>query len=450
MPVRSQTRFMNVLYQFWDYDVVTGQQLFTGSSTQKVATCSWTEDTSKTGVKNPAHQYQIARHIDATTAFSARRKTVDVQSGSAVSEITTVSGGIRRRERWTLSGVLPVTTIDNFSPDSTVTQKAADDARDKAYAKIRALTTPASAGVFLGEIREAIHMIRNPAAGLSRLILGEQYSSTKRNLWAASKPNRKRKRQSSPSKREIKRSVSGAMAESWLENSFGWQPFISDIQSGAVALAKLNVDPQYIPFRVTGKAKSKPVVVNNGDWSTSGFVAYTETLIRVTTAEKHYYGEVRNSLANSNGGLSAAIDNLGRYASAFGLTKAEFVPTVWELIPFSFLVDYFSNVGDILSQTAVDVGRVNRLSSTRVFQKTTRVMQSNFRCFDTRGRASGGMPDAYIVDKTVDRVPGFDLVPASLRFEFPGTHSQKWFNIGALITAQWTGMGRQLSKRLRF
>lgn len=448
MPVRSQSRSMLVEYQFWDYDNITGQQLFTGKSTQKVNTCSWTEDTGKSGVSNPAYQFQIAHHIDATTAFSARRKTVDVRPGSATSEITTVSGGIRRRERWMLKGILPVTTTDNFTADLTVTKKAADDARDKAYAQIRALTTPASAGVFLGELREAIHMVRNPAAGLSRLILGEQYSSTKRNLWAASRPNAKR-RKSPASKKQIKRSVSGAMAESWLENSFGWQPFISDIKSGAVALAKLNADPQYIPFRVTGKASGQPVIINNGDWSTDGFVAYTETLIRNTTAEKHYYGEVCNSLANPNGGLTAAIDNLSRYTSAFGLTKAEFIPTVWELIPFSFLVDYFSNVGDILSQCAVDIGKVNRLSSTRVFQKTTRVMQSNFRCYDTRGKASGGMPDAYIVDKTVDRTPGFDLVPASLRFELPGVSSRKWMNIGALITTQWAGMGRNLSKRLR-
>lgn len=445
MATRNQLRHFTVTVENSFRDIVSGVSWKNPPTTQKYVGLAWTETTGRTGTDNPAHQYQIKRHIDATTGFSASRQTVDAQQGSATSTYEQLNGNILTTTKTTLNGYLGG-TIETFSADAATMAKAASNARDRCFAKIRSQQTPASAGVFLGEIREVIHAIRNPAVGLSRLILGEQYTKTKRNLWAASRPNPSRKKRS-PSKKEIKRSVSGAIADSWLENSFGWQPLINDVKSAAVALGKLNVDPEYVPLRTFGGAKGTPVIVRNGEWGLPGFISYDEILVKVSSAEKHYYGEIRNKLANQGGGLTHAVENLSRTASAFGLTKAEFIPTIWELIPFSFLVDYFSNVGDILNQSMVDLGAVVRLSSTSVSRGTTSAILGSFRGTVPTVSASGSMPAVITVDKLVNRTPGSDLTVAPLRFEFPAASSLKWANIAALITTHYTGMGQKLSKR---
>lgn len=447
MTVRTEKRQYTMTTRTSYLDTVSGASWENPAVIQKVNSLSWTTDESKSGVKNPSWRHQVANHIEASTGFFARRRTVNANAGSAKSQYTDNVGNLKITTKTELNGFFPV-SLEFFSPDPTVATRAANDARDKAYAKIKSLQTPANGGVFLGELREAVHMIRNPAAGLSRLIMGEQYSSTKKNLWAASKPNPKRRKSRNPTKKDIKRSVSGAMADSWLENSFGWQPFISDIKSGAVALAKLNVDPEFLPFRVRGSASGKPVIINNGVWGISGFISYDETLVKTTESSKQYYGEVRNKVGGEGTGLIKAAGTINRYADAFGLTARDFIPTVWELIPYSFLVDYFSNVGDVLSQSFVDMGSLVRLSSTTVHKGVTKAHETGFRGSNPTITASGSMPVVTIIDKTVNRTPGFDLVPASLRFELPGISSRKWANMGALITTQWTGMGQKLSKRL--
>jgi hypothetical protein len=41
-----------------------------------------------------------------------------------------------------------------------------------------------------------------------------------------------------------------------------------------------------------------------------------------------------------------------------GFNLKEFVPTAWELIPYSFLVDYFSNIGEILEASVVNLSNL--------------------------------------------------------------------------------------------
>jgi hypothetical protein len=35
--------------------------------------------------------------------------------------------------------------------------------------------------------------------------------------------------------------------------------------------------------------------------------------------------------------------------ATLGFSWESFVPTVWELVPYSFILDYFTNIGDVLS-----------------------------------------------------------------------------------------------------
>jgi hypothetical protein len=51
-------------------------------------------------------------------------------------------------------------------------------------------------------------------------------------------------------------------------------------------------------------------------------------------------------------------------AALFGFTPSEFIPTAWELLPWSFLIDYFTNIGDILSSAVTQTAPVNFVNKT--------------------------------------------------------------------------------------
>jgi len=55
----------------------------------------------------------------------------------------------------------------------------------------------------------------------------------------------------------------------------------------------------------------------------------------------------------------------------FGFQPSEFLPTAWELLPWSFLADYFSNIGDCLTawSTVTDKVEVAYINRT-IVQKT--------------------------------------------------------------------------------
>jgi hypothetical protein len=81
-------------------------------------------------------------------------------------------------------------------------------------------------------------------------------------------------------------------------------------------------------------------------WSRGGLSGYagfkTERIDRVKlkAAMKPNFGNV----------------NLMDKARLLGFSPYDFVPTIWELIPYSFVVDYFTNAGEVIeSATALDV-----------------------------------------------------------------------------------------------
>jgi hypothetical protein len=77
-----------------------------------------------------------------------------------------------------------------------------------------------------------------------------------------------------------------------------------------------------------------------------------------------YRGAVKAQAATT------ASDRLAR----FGFTPSEFIPTAWEILPWSFLVDYFLNIGDLLSASVTDTSNVAWVNRSRV----TKVIKTNY------------------------------------------------------------------------
>lgn len=426
MPIESSVKNWSYSYTvnstFYDIDTANGNQVGYGTSSTKTASVSGTNTRSRTTQDNPRWRDLIASHGNATTPFSASEDVTEVPTGSASSTTNNLNAGILRTTTTLLNGPFPILGF-SVSSSSTVLNSAFADAKAKIYAKLAALQTPVQGGVIIGELRETLHMIKHPAEGLSNLILGEQFLSTKAKLRRASLRKRR------PLKgNHLRRSLSKAVADSWLENAFGWQPLMSDINSAMSAYNDLLNKVEYHPLRATGKAEETVGAPLVNDWALEGFIAYRTFDYRSQNAKVYVYGEARTQPS----GLRARL----------GLTWGQFVPTVWELLPFSFLADYFINIGQVLANCYVDIGAVQRLSSTYVNVGLVETVLTDFRYSGTQsatsyGHASGSSPRYKRKIRQISRSDTFDISTApSLQFHFPFS-ARKWLNMGALIASNW-------------
>lgn len=124
--------------------------------------------------------------------------------------------------------------------------------------------------------------------------------------------------------------------DAWLEYHYGWVPLLIDIDDGARYLANLLHDRRQL-LTVSGEGRKFFSETNdNGSVKTTSF------------------GSVRCKYCASYEISDPALFR----ASSAGLTNPASV--VWELIPFSFVADWFVNVGGMLELFDVEVGLTRR------------------------------------------------------------------------------------------
>jgi hypothetical protein len=138
------------------------------------------------------------------------------------------------------------------------------------------------------------------------------------------------------------RSKFKGVAESWLELQYGWKPLLADVTGSMENLYdKDHQDADRYRVTVRGSAKEGPATKNksyggnSGDW----FVGYgTYKSLRSARVRLDYYLE------------NPAL------AQASGLGIINPYDLAWELMPYSFIVDWFVPVGDYLSSMDADLG----------------------------------------------------------------------------------------------
>lgn len=288
-------------------------------------------------------------------------------------------------------------------------------------------------GIFVGELRESLHMLRNPVESLVKgmqsylKVLKKKSSYVRISTGVGSLRKTKVKRLTRTSV------LNDMIADTWLEYSFGWKPFINDIRSAISGLNKL-VDPQEQWTRVHFSSKGGPVPIGseydvpalrNGD------LVGTKYVVRdYESASVKLYGAVTTKPTSTP----------SRVADIFGIKLEEFVPTVWELTPWSFLVDYFADVGGLIDALSTNQSYIRWTSRTdfqTIEAKPLRcVRQSmapiNGGYFVTYRTATSSVTGKATL-KLVTRRPWTQPLVPSLIFRIPGT-STRWLNMAALVT----------------
>jgi hypothetical protein len=276
--------------------------------------------------------------------------------------------------------------------------------------------TPFQGGVFLGELRETIETIRHPLMGIRGLLTSHLELLKKRRSSFG--------RRGTP--RDLNKAVASKLAylrDQWLETSYAIKPLVSDVESGARALAKIASRHQSTtPIRGYGRDESAILTSTNGNFLTQGLLSVEYIRFIQDISESHFYGALLVEGNQTNFNLDA-----------LGLNVDQFLPTLWELIPYSFVADYFANVGNIVEAASFNTARLKYWGSSNKASRhyVSGIIGDRTNTHDPsyiESSVSAGKTEAFV--EVFDRVEFPSLVP-SLEFKIP-TYASIWTNLAAL------------------
>lgn len=317
---------------------------------------------------------------------------------------------------------------------------ADNQALKKIHDRLRQVRSEMNGQLFFGELREAVRMIRNPAQGLVRFFT--KYAGTSRRL----RTNLQNSKRSADY-------IGKAVADLWLESQYGWKPFVSDIESAAKTASRILYGNAERRTRVSAKSESQAILTDTqfpSYDSQSGLPSGGAPIFpRIQMIRERKSAVGVSYIVGLRSTMDGPADSLSRVAELSGFTLENFVPTVYNLIPYSFLVDYFSNLGTIIESSFTDQSNVAWVVKTSRSQDSVVL---NFQ-YDAKLTAFNVAAQSYILEKctvrngysrevrtTLDRQLLASIPIPSLELTIPGADSLKWANMFALFRSSSRGL----------
>lgn len=209
----------------------------------------------------------------------------------------------------------------------------------------------------------------------------------------------------------------------WLSYAFGVAPLVDDVNTAQRAVQSLAEDLGAVDTkRLIGTGVHKVV-----PWTNYGqTVSYANYCVADWTLMIEY-------LVRYVGSIRCAPPSPMLIAEDFGVGFTDILPSVWEGVPWSWLIDYFVNVNEMLESVSLayaDFQWINRTVRNRaVYQwSSVRPISSSPTISVV---ASGGQ--GYYQSAVVNRTPTTVPYP-SWRFRIPGLPRQ-FANVAALVLA---------------
>lgn len=309
------------------------------------------------------------------------------------------------------------------------TTDAARIALTRLYSRLSAMQTHSRGMQFLGELRETIQMLRSPYQGIRRLF--DQYISR------VERHGRRYSWRRSPRARQ---QFLNAVGSTWLETSFGLLPLMNDVKELSETALMLALNDNKKRDRVVGSAQT--------------FVAGQSTDL-ITGVAGTTYGRIRSRGRGNiehrvryeaflDWSRTAAVGSLERVLDMSGFRMDLFIPTIYELIPWSWAVDYVSNLG-----TVIETGCQSQSMVKFCFMSSSVI---NTIETQTEVEAPFGVPDTSVLGQTgrhkvvrssFVRSPAQAVIPSvQLQLSFPGRPTQY-----ANVLAVWASGLRGIARR---
>lgn len=275
------------------------------------------------GVNQPDFKARIKQHKNATTAYSGHSSFVrPIGTTLSSSWYDTADPFFKREFKDAYSGTPPI-GVPPFFPHSVT---VSDAAVAKLMKRIKQSLVSFETLTFVGELREAATMLRRPFRSIRDLAISY-----------LDKLKKRRGRQSA-------KALSNVLADAWLELQFGWKPLVIDITNLLTTLKQLQSERQYTTVTSSHDVEDR-AYISGPTFLFSGTLRVNMFSNRTVTYSTRCKAEVQ---LRRVGGIT-----LTEAQTQFGLRLIDFVPTAWELLPWSFLVDYFTNVGDYVQALAI-------------------------------------------------------------------------------------------------
>lgn len=314
-------------------------------------------------------------------------------------------------ERWTYNGFLSPASVGVIGADPVPNSAALHGAAGAVLSSYKAATASFRGFDFAAEFLEAVTLFTSPLKAIFGKSLDLAQKVGRARGVAFTRPQL----------------YASKISSAYLGWQFAVNPLISDMGKAATAIAQI-MERKAKVKSVSGNGENEVMVSLEQLTAISGYATYMKQVLR--KSEVRFKGKV---------GMN--FDTLAVQLAQFGFSPPDVIPAVWEAIPFSFLVDYFTNVGDVLYRGSTASGSPYLRYLVRGVRNTLKVEHSGIQqngdhsdirdgVYEVRS-ASGGSSKAHLV--TVHRTGGSELPPVSLQFNVPSVG--QLFNIGALISA---------------
>jgi hypothetical protein len=362
------------------------------------------------GVSNRGYKQRIALLQSATTSYARTTTTREPIAVNGLGYIEDVSTP-RRWYPFTVKG-----SINNMLPDSSSIPYSSlvNKAQSTSLGKFYNNANGSVAGlVFAGELGETVKMLTHP--GRSMVELTTKFYKSLRSA----------RRTARPSTRDFGR----ALNDLYLEWTFGISPLIGDIRDTAKVLHKLSSETrvEHDRGRSTEEEVSLSPVFTNG----AGAGNFTFN---------YQYQTVAKVKVDIGGGRAITAQSVSDVLSTdFGFNLHSVPRALYDLIPFSFCVDYVTNLGDLVSA-------VSGTSQKHFYSYQSTKIECKHKIISFGGRFSApGYPvrQGYATIGGEARTVRFTRAPVSasgiiqglaLSFSLPSI--KQGFNLASLVAAR--------------
>lgn len=338
-----------------------------GSS--RVNSWTYTITRTRTGSSLKDYRSRIRAGLSATTSFSGSQSTIVNIPGQAFGVLP--KGMAIPKEPFLtdlfeyIGGSKLVCSPFPLTLNSLDTTKAYNQAVIRLHKSIRQKRTRFDGGTFAGEMKQTINDLRSVVKAIADKIpmhLASQQRMIGKYIGSfaiGSNGSAVRVRGNPFPSKKVERNLRQKLADAWLTFSLGLSPLVSDVHDLAEAIAHYKFKPrERLNIRGFGEDEREVShsVLTNYPFGI-GHLAYNSSEVTKTSARIIFKGGMSSNARSERDSMK----DLDYMAENFGLTAEQFVPTVYNLIPYSWLADYFSNLGDVLMAATTDTSNVRWL-----------------------------------------------------------------------------------------
>jgi len=280
----------------------------------------------------------------------------------------------------------------------------------------------------LGEYRESMRMFSSRGNSLFHSLYNYGRSRPAKLILRDIESNAKAFMSGSKSALRRIEATNKMAAESYLAWKFGAQPLISDVEDASKVVKR--------GLRLKRKLRGTSSSTETARYAyffNAATRCGTQITYRASRQTVYLIGSVFKEYENDQVPVSQQL----------GLSWQNALPTIWELIPNSFIVDYFTNMQEIIQSVCAQVysgGQgLYQTTFSRYYIEVVKIRMWDTTYGDTTPYGNGGTKRALWTGGTVSAgsmqriTQGISLIP-SLELSIP--NPAQFVNMGALLVAK--------------